>query len=388
MKHVSIIYIIIFFRINLFCQEELPNLTKETLEKKLIGYWKSVDLNKDEHIIVFNQDKTYQYFKNKKKLEYGTYIIDFKVMFMIIFNSTFKENYYSEFEYFPNYISNITAEKLQFGRSPVDGDDRFFKRMKSKEIDNFYGKKLLCKAFRKKSDKLLFQYFKEWQLQDNVPSDISTRLSSDTNQYHKAAQAFFSDFYAALLQDIQVPKYTIVAVGINRIGIADFVIPTTSELDSFVNAKTGYGNYRAQVRNEEKYNTIVKEDFWGRYFEGIMNTKVPTYDTLKNFMPYFYENENITYLTMQSRRSMVVDHCMRNKDKKYKNWYFIKSHLCYGGGVQYTITDTPRITGLTFNKHLNLAVVDYTYPYNWVSDLYELKDGKWQFYSTIIHMVE
>ena len=206
--------------------------------------------------------------------------------------------------------------------------------------------------------------------------------------YQKETYFFFSDFYAERLKSIEASKYTIIEISLNRAGHAVFSLPTEMELDSFVNMFTGKTDYRAEINNEKKYNAIVEGSFWGRYFEKKIDDQKIAYDRLENFLPFFSENKYITYLPLRADRAKVIDYCMRKNDKKYRNWLFIKKYLCSEGGVQYDVTDTPMIQNLIFNTQLNLAIVGYAYHYSRVKDLYEKKDGKWQFHSTIIDVTE
>ncbi len=378
MKNKLILYIIFFFQAALHGQE----LSSEMLEKKLVGYWKNKYADQDE-ILVINEDKTFQYFKNNVKSDYGKLEITFQHMFRL--NFTFcTGDVFTRFDTWNNYIRKLPDDMLQFGDSPVDGGDCFFQRMSSKEIDNFYGKKLLSRAFRRKSDKLLLKHLKEWQLMENpglCPPD-------ETDQYHQEACSFFSVYFSNLLKDVQEPTYAIVGVGLKRIQIVNFSLPTTSELDSFVNIASGYSDYRAYIGDEKMYNNIVMENLWGRYFEKLLGNKDIVYDSLKNFTPLIRGNNHVTYLDGYSRRSEVIDKCMRKHGKKYKKWYFGTMHHSKAEGFQYYVTDTPQVTQLIFNTQLNLAIVNYTYDYCWVRDLYEKKDGKWQFHSTIMDMCE
>jgi len=259
MKYTLILCTILLFKFALIGQE----LSSATLHTRLIGYWKGDKLTNDQEVLVINADKSYQFYKNKVKTDFGTLEIDYHYLFRLNFHSHFGE--FTPMDYPKGYIWTLPEDKLQFGSSPIDGGDAFFDRMNSKEIDEFWGKKLLSKAIKEQSEQLLIQYF------------------------------------------------------------------------------------------------------------------------LDNFSPAFSGNKNITYLVLRADRAKVLQACLTKKDKKYRNWLFLEKYLCseMNGQHDYDFTDTPMIQNLVFNTQLNLAMVEYVSSYAWVKDVYEKKDGKWQFYATL-----
>lgn len=373
-------------------------LTLETINKHIIGYWQKMgngnpsafEAEKNEIVLVINSDKTISYYENRKKLSWGNYSVDSMAMFQL--NTTMHKNN----ALLPNpndvvsiggYITQADDKKLVFGYAPVDGTDAVYERMTTKQVNIWYGEKVLSNAFSKKSDELLLEYFKEWQLME--PTNETETPPALLDKYQKEAYAFFNDYYSALLKETEVPKFTIIELSLPNVGNTNFGLPSTLEMDSFVNKTTGKKDYRAEINDEKKYNRIVEESFWGRYFEQKLAEQKVEYHQLDNFNPPIYGKKNITCLLLRPDRKRVLDSCMRSNDKKYKNWYFIEKHLCAGGGgVQYDITDASMIRHLVFNTQLNLAIVDYVYPYAWCKDLYEKKEGKWQFHSIIMHTME
>lgn len=334
-------------------------LTLETINKSIIGYWQKMgngntsvfEAEKNEIVLVINSDKTISYYENRKKLSWGNYSVDSMAMFQL--NTTMHKNN----ALLPNpndvvsiggYITQADDKKLVFGYAPVDGTDAVYERMTTKQVNIWYGEKVLSTAFSKKSDELLLEYFKEWQLME--PTHETETPPAVLDKYQKEAYAFFNDYYSALLKETEVPKFTIIELSLPNVGNTNFGLPSTLEMDSFVNKTTGKKNYRAEINDEKKYNRIVEESFWGRYFEQKLAEQKVEYHQLDNFNPPIYGKKNITCLLLRPDRKRVLDSCMRSNDKKYKNWYFIEKHLCAGGGgVQYDITDTPMIRQLVFN---------------------------------------
>jgi hypothetical protein len=341
MKHTLILFATLLFNLALHGQE----LSSATLQTRLMGYWKGNKWTNDQQVLVINADKSYQFYKNKVKIDYGTLEIDYHSMFRLNFKSHFGE--FTEMDYPNGYIWTLPEDKLQFGSSPVDGGDAFFDRMHSNEIDEFWGKKLLSKAIRKQSEQLLLQYFKEWQGMESG-SGRQGLPTKELSRYQIETSNFFNDFYSERLKSVTDSKYNIVEISINRIGYADFAWPTELALDSFKN------------------NLIA-------------------YESLDNFSPAFSGNKNITFLIIRADRAKVMHACLSKKDKKYRNWLFLKKYLCseMNGQHDYDFTDTPMIQNLVFNTQQNLAMVEYVSSYAWVKDVYEKKDGKWQFHATM-----
>ncbi len=391
------IILITFCLFNSILVSNAQVLTSETINKNIIGYWQKIgdgnpsvfEAEKNEIVLVINSDKTIIYYENRRKLGWGNYSVDSMKMFKL--NTTMHKNNAllpSPYDVVSvgGYIMQADNKKLVFGYAAVDGTDAVYERMTTKQVDIFYGEKLLSKAFRKKSDELLLEYFKEWQQME--PTNETEMPPDVLDKYQKEAYAFFNDYYSALLEDNEVPKFTIIELSLHNVGNTNLELPSTLEMDSFVNKMTGKKDYRAEIKDEKVYDRI-KEDFWGRYFENKLAEQKIEYHKLYNFNPPIYGKKNITYLLLRPDRKRVIDYCMRNNDKKYKNWLFIEKYLYSGGGgVQYDITDTPMIQKLVFNTQLNLLIVDYVYSYSWVKDLYEKKEGKWQFHSTIMNMTE
>ncbi len=143
MKNILLIYIIFLFKFALNGQE----LSSETLQTSLVGYWNGNKFTNDKEILVINGDKTYQHFKNNVKVDYGNIEIEYQTMFRLKFNSHF--GVFSEIGGGNNYIWKLPNDILQFGDSPVDGGDSFFNKMSSKEIDKFWKK---VKYLREKND--------------------------------------------------------------------------------------------------------------------------------------------------------------------------------------------------------------------------------------------
>jgi hypothetical protein len=373
MKNTLIIYISLLFSFALNGQE----LSRETLQASLVGYWKGNKFTNDKEILVINGDNTYQYFKNKVKIDYGNLEIDYQTMFRLYFNSDF--GIFTEMDIAQGYIWILPNDKLQFGASPIDGGDSYYDRMNSKEIDDFLGKKLLSKAIKKKSEKLLIQYFSEWQLMESG-SGKREIPSKELSTYQKETNHFFSDFYSERLKSVKESRYSIIEISINRTGYADFALPTEFELDSFANSFKSSPDYRVEMSN-------LQEKIWGRYFQKKLENQKIAYDRLENFIPDFSANKNVTCLILRLDRAKVIHACLSKNDKKYRNWLFFEKYLSPGieGQHDYDFTDTPMIQNLVFNTQLNLAIVDYVYTYAWVKDLYERKDGKWQFHSTIMN---
>lgn len=343
MKYTLILYSTLLFNLAVQGQE----LSSATLHTRLMGYWKGSKFTNDQQVLVINADKSYQFYKNKVKIDYGTLEIDYHYMFRLNFHSHFGE--FTPMDYPNGYIWTLPEDKLQFGSSPVDGGDAFFDRMHSNEIDEFWGKKLLSKAIGKQSEQLLIQYFTEWQSMESG-SGSQGMPTKELSLYQKETNHFFNDFYSERLKSVKDSKYTIVEISINRIGYTDFAWPTELALDRFTN------------------NLIA-------------------YESLDNFTPAISGNKNITYLILRADRAKVLHACLSKKDKKYKNWLFLEKYLCseMNGQHDYDFTDTPMIQNLVFNTQLNLAVVEYVFSYGWVKDVYEKKDGMWQLYATMMN---
>lgn len=334
MKKIITMYIILFVNFTLYGQE----LSMERLQTSLAGYWKGNKFTNNQEVLVINGDNTYQYFKNKVRLDYGNVEVEYSQMFRLKFKSCFGDSFTS-FGSANNYIWKLPDDMLQFGDSPVDGGDSFFEKMNSKERDDFLGKKLLLKAFKKKSEQLLLQYFSEWQMMESASGDWGAAPARALSAYQKEAYSFFSDFYTARLKSVKEPKYSIVEISLTRTGYADFSLL----------------NFQKKLEGQKT-----------------------SYVRLENFIPAFSGNKNITFLPLRADRARVINFCMSNNDKKNKNCFFIKKYLSSAGGAYCDITDTPMIQNLIFNTQLNLAIVEYIYTDHWVKDLYEKKDGKWQ----------
>lgn len=334
MKNIITLYIILSVKFALFGQE----LSMERLQTSLAGYWKGNKFTNNQEVLVINGDNNYEYFKNKVKLDYGNVEIEYRQMFSLKFKSCFGD-VFTAFGSANNYIWQLPDDKLQFGDSPVDGSDSFFEKMNSKERDEFFGKKLLLKAFKKKSEQLLLQYFSEWQKMESASGSWGAAPARALSAYQKETYAFFSDFYMERLKSVKEPKYSIVEISLTRAGYADFSLL----------------NFQKKLEDQKI-----------------------SYDRLENFIPSVSGNKNITFLPLRTDRARVINFCMRNNDKKNKNCFFIKKYLSSAGGAYCDITDTPMIQNLVFNTQLNLAIVEYVSPDHWVKDLYEKKDGKWQ----------
>lgn len=378
----AIIITSLFFSLSLVSSSQPVAL--DSLNKYIAGYWRLIgevnpsgfEESKKNIVLVINSDKSIQYYENRRKTDWFTYRIDTtqRTLFKLETSS-----------YLGGYIMEANQINLQFGYSAVDAIDFYFERMSHRQIEYFLGKKELSSAFRWKSKKKIMQFFADWQKME--PSIKIEDPKQALNIYQKEAYKFFSDFHTKAFKEIKEKRFVIVDVSLKNVQSSDFHYPNQAELDSYFEKQTGKKNYRALINDDKKYNLIMDENtnFWKDHFGelALSKLKFETYP-LTNFMPYFQSDSNIIFLPLHQERKALIDKYIRRGDRKYHNWDFMKRHLGFPmGGVQYDYTETVEITGLVFNKSLDLAIVDYQYPYTWKRVVYEKVKGTWVFRKTI-----
>lgn len=268
--------------------------------------------------------------------------------------------------------------------------------------------KLLRKAYKAHSTKMLYEFFDNWS--EEVKSNEGEAQKPYVAEAHKVFAAFYQPMQTeerGVRKTMYDDKpYFIVQSSLWRIRKADFVLYKQEEIDSFMMARVleAYADDTAHQKewlanhDPEDHWTDVGFNYRGNdlFFPGEITVPVSTIDSAVEFRPpVHFEGKKVVYLTKGYEKLLnsflgnkhvalgeddIMQPAYSKGNSRSKHIFFNKAALIFYGhwGGYWQYETYPKANQIIFNPEMNRAVVMFRFVYEGGEAILEKQNGEWK----------
>lgn len=267
--------------------------------------------------------------------------------------------------------------------------------------------KLLRKAYRTHSTKILYDFFDNWS------EAVQSNEKEATNPYVAEAHKVFAACYQPLkIDSIFYPEdrlycyrdkpYFIVQGSLRTVEVAECIPYKPEEIDSFIEARI-----RQMYEDDSTRNREIEKNRTHRNIPSYYKYYIPSYaivpstivDSAVSFRPpVHFDGKKVVYLTdgyekllnsflgncyVELGKRNIMQAAFSKGTSRLKQKFFSKAALIFYGhwGGYWEYVTFPETTSVIFNPEMTRAVVKYSLAYEGGEMILEKRDGKWEIVS-------
>lgn len=269
--------------------------------------------------------------------------------------------------------------------------------------------KLLRKAYKSHSTKMLYEFFDNWS--EEVKSNEGEAQNPYVAEAHKVFAAFYQPMQTVARSGERKTMYDdkpyfIVQSSLWRIRKADFILYKQEEIDSFMVARVleAYADDTAHQKewlanhDPEDHWTDVGFNYRGNdfFFPGKITVPVSTIDSAIEFRPpVHFVGKKVVYLTKGYEKILnsflgkrhaalgeynIMQPASSKGKSQTKHEFFNNAALIYYGhwGGYWQYETYPEANQIIFNPEMNRAVVMFRFVYEGGEAILEKQNGEWE----------